>query len=140
MFFLYFKLSKNSYIFNMRSSAYFFGKITYRIYCDLFLIFITSLGATVESITTAAALPFQGMELNQLEETSTFMLALLTALLSGAGLFKMLSSWNLLQINRIFILSIFESPENLSSFLFSHYNVVEFQPFTCTNVRPVGET
>ncbi|MEW6717172.1 MAG: flippase activity-associated protein Agl23 [Chloroflexota bacterium] len=45
--------------------------------------------------------PFQGKELNQLQDTSTFITALLTSLLSGWGLVQLLKEFNRHQVHRL---------------------------------------
>lgn len=53
-------------------------------------------------------LPFAGNELTQLQDTSIFLFSLLTLLLSGGGLYKLLASnWTWLEFTRLLTLSIF---------------------------------
>ncbi len=51
--------------------------------------------------------PFQGKELNQLRQTSTFVLASLIWIVSGISLYYLLISWPREQFVKVFILSIF---------------------------------
>ncbi len=51
--------------------------------------------------------PFQGRELAQLQATSTFLLPLITAILSAAGLIYLLHGWTFRQIRHVFVLVFF---------------------------------
>jgi predicted membrane-bound mannosyltransferase/DNA-binding beta-propeller fold protein YncE len=51
--------------------------------------------------------PFQGKELDQLQITSSFLLALVTALVSGWGLFRLLRDWRPRQVFQILALIFF---------------------------------
>ncbi len=72
----------------------------------LFLIFIPSLFAAVTSWLGTSP-PFQGQELSQLQATSTFLTAVVAAVISAWGLFLILKSWDLGQIGRIGLLVTF---------------------------------
>ncbi|MBN1668155.1 MAG: hypothetical protein JW862_13775, partial [Anaerolineales bacterium] len=51
--------------------------------------------------------PFQGKELQQLNATSTFLTALLTALASGYGVYRLLKDWQFEQVVRLGLLVVF---------------------------------
>lgn len=72
----------------------------------LVFVFLTSFGATMGSILGDRP-PFQGNSLDQLGATSTFLISLITALVSGVFLAYLLRNWVTGQIIRIFILSFF---------------------------------
>lgn len=69
-------------------------------------VFLTSALATL-GILLGPNLPFQGKELSQLQNTSTFITALLTALISGWGLAYLMKKWAPPQISRIVTLAFF---------------------------------
>ena len=50
--------------------------------------------------------PFQGKELNQLQATSTFIFALIAAILSGWGIYRLARSWSPGQLMRILTLTV----------------------------------
>ncbi|MBK5106476.1 MAG: TIGR03663 family protein [Anaerolineales bacterium] len=66
----------------------------------LIVVFIFSLAGLLGSILGPNP-PFQGKELEQLQASSTFMLALLVTVASGAGLVYLLRSWSFGQIARL---------------------------------------
>ena len=72
----------------------------------LMLIFLLSLAAILGTLLGPNP-PFQGKELAQLQTTSTFLTSFLVAIASGFGLFRIAKTWNLLQIARLFTLTIF---------------------------------
>ncbi|MFZ6029350.1 MAG: flippase activity-associated protein Agl23 [Chloroflexota bacterium] len=51
--------------------------------------------------------PFQGQELAQLQSTATFLTALVVAVASGIGLFRLLQGWEGVQVARLVILAVF---------------------------------
>lgn len=69
-------------------------------------IFLISLGAFLGFITSANR-PFAGNNLEQLKTTSTFLFALITAAVSGWGLFRLLYSWTASEIFKIFLVTFF---------------------------------
>jgi len=71
----------------------------------LIIVFVLSLAGLLGSILGANP-PFQGKELQQLQATSTFLLALLGSLASGAGLVYLLRGWSLGQIGRLSLLIV----------------------------------
>ena len=72
----------------------------------LLLVFLVSgLGALASLLGTNP--PFQGKELEQLQATSTFLLSLLMAVASGAGLVYLANSWPQSHLFRVFLLTIF---------------------------------
>jgi uncharacterized protein (TIGR03663 family) len=68
-------------------------------------VFFTSLLAFLGALAGANP-PFQGRELAQLQTTSTFLTALITAVVSGWGLFQLLKAWPDGQIGRVLTLTI----------------------------------
>ena len=66
----------------------------------LIIIFTLSLAGLLGTILGVTP-PFQGMELPQLQATSTFLLALLMTAASGIGLVYLLKTWSLGQITRL---------------------------------------
>jgi uncharacterized protein (TIGR03663 family) len=69
-------------------------------------VFFLSLVAAFSSILGTHP-PFQGKELDQLQATSTFLTAGLTAVASGWGLAYLMKSWNSSQIGGMFTLTFF---------------------------------
>ena len=72
----------------------------------LIVIFLLSLAAVFGTMLGTNP-PFQGKELAQLQATSTFLTSVLVAILSGYGLFRVAKTWNILQIARLFVLTLF---------------------------------
>ncbi|MFC1921872.1 flippase activity-associated protein Agl23 [Chloroflexota bacterium] len=72
----------------------------------LLLVLISSLGGLFGSLLGANP-PFQGKQLEQLQATSTFLLALIMVIASGAGLLYLMKSWSFEQIVRLVSLTIF---------------------------------
>ena len=71
----------------------------------LIIVLVLSLAGLLGSILGANP-PFQGKELQQLQATSTFLLALLGSLASGAGLVYLLRGWSLGQIGRLSLMIV----------------------------------
>jgi uncharacterized protein (TIGR03663 family) len=69
-------------------------------------VFLLSIASTLGSLLGNQP-PFQGKELFQLQATSTFITALLTAVVSGWGLFYLLKSWAFNQASHLLILVAF---------------------------------
>jgi uncharacterized protein (TIGR03663 family) len=69
-------------------------------------IFVVSLGATISSLLGANP-PFQGKDLEQLADTSTFFTGFLAAFASGAGLIYLLKNWEARQIGHLVTLAVF---------------------------------
>ena len=72
----------------------------------LLAVFLISTIATIGTLLGTTP-PFQGKELPQLQATSTFIFALLTALFSGWGLIKLTLGWNPGQLIRLLTLAVF---------------------------------
>ena len=72
----------------------------------LIVVFLLSAAATLASLLGTHP-PFQGKTLDQLQDTSTFITALLTALASGWGLIYVLRTWSLAQFGRMMTLGFF---------------------------------
>ena len=72
----------------------------------IFVIFFVSSLSVIGSILGDNP-PFQGKTLDQLGDTSTFFVSLITAITSGAGLYFLLKSWSTIQIFLISSLTIF---------------------------------
>ena len=70
------------------------------------IVFLTSLTGVITTVIGPNP-PFQGRELNQLQSTSTFLLAAITVLGSGAGLVYLLRDWAGGEIRRVVIYSAF---------------------------------
>jgi DNA-binding beta-propeller fold protein YncE len=70
------------------------------------LVFVTSLTAVISTLIGPDR-PFQGRELEQLQSTSTFLMAAFTAIGSGAGLAYFLREWEAGEIRRMVTFSIF---------------------------------
>ena len=68
-------------------------------------LFLLTTSATVGTLL-GSPLPFQGKELAQLETTSTFLLALISMLASGVGLYFLIRSWKIKQVGK-FLLILF---------------------------------
>ncbi len=68
--------------------------------------FLTSLTAVIGSLIGTNP-PFQGSELEQLQATSTFLMAALTVIGSGWGLAYLLREWNGVEIWRVVALTVF---------------------------------
>ncbi len=69
-------------------------------------VFLTSLGAVMR-LLLGANQPFAGTELAQLNITSTFMFAVVAALLSGWGILKLLADWETSKILTLFLVAVF---------------------------------
>jgi len=68
-------------------------------------LFLLTTGATIGTLL-GSPLPFQGKELAQLETTSTFLLAFISMIASGVGLFFLIRSWKFKQLSK-FLLILF---------------------------------
>ncbi len=68
-------------------------------------VFLISLGAAVSSLAGTQK-PFAGKELDQLKATSTFLFAMIAALLSGGLLWKLLLGWNHRNIIKMLMLTL----------------------------------
>ena len=68
-------------------------------------VFLASLAALSGSLM-GTHIPFQGQTLDQLRDTSTFLLALFGVLVSGTALFFLFKQWSLGQVSRIITLFI----------------------------------
>ena len=69
-------------------------------------VFVVSFLAAVGSLLGTNP-PFQGKDLEQLNATSTFITALITAIASGFGVFYLINPWPAAQFNRIATLFVF---------------------------------
>jgi hypothetical protein len=69
-------------------------------------VFILSLIAAIGQLLGTNP-PFQGKELSQLQATSTFITALLTAIGSGVAISLWIKSWMPAQFQRVVILTVF---------------------------------
>jgi sugar lactone lactonase YvrE len=69
-------------------------------------VFLASLGGMVASLMSGT-LPFQGKELVQLEATASFVMSLLVALASGAGLARLVVDWHFQDLRRLIVLTFF---------------------------------
>lgn len=72
----------------------------------LLVVFIPALVSALASLLGSNP-PFQGSELGQLNATSTFLTAILTAIISGIALFMQLRSWQVGQTVRVLVLLLF---------------------------------
>ncbi|NUM46392.1 MAG: SMP-30/gluconolactonase/LRE family protein, partial [Anaerolineales bacterium] len=72
----------------------------------LLLVFVPAFVSVLVSLTGTTP-PFQGSELAQLQATSTFLTAIVTAALSGWGLFMVLRDWQVGQTVRVIVLVFF---------------------------------
>jgi streptogramin lyase len=72
----------------------------------LLAVFLVSTIATLASLLGVNP-PFQGKELDQLQGTSTFLFALITALLTGWGLIRLTLAWKPGQLIRLLTLTVF---------------------------------
>lgn len=72
----------------------------------LLVVFLLSLAGVLGSLLGTNP-PLQGKTLEQLQATSTFLLALLTTLASGAGLFYLARTWPFAQLFRLLGLTFF---------------------------------
>ena len=72
----------------------------------LLVVFLLSLAGVLGSLLGTNS-PLQGKTLEQLQATSTFLLALLTTLASGAGLFYLARTWPFAQLFRLLGLTFF---------------------------------
>lgn len=72
----------------------------------LLVLFFVSTSSALLAVLGAHP-PFQGKELMQLEHTATFLLAIVSALASGAGLVYLLNNWKLSQVLRLGVLTFF---------------------------------
>ena len=72
----------------------------------LLVVFIPA-WVSVLALLLGGNLPFQGSELAQLQATSTFLTSIVTALLSGWGLYALLKHWQAGQTARIMLLVLF---------------------------------
>jgi predicted membrane-bound mannosyltransferase/sugar lactone lactonase YvrE len=66
----------------------------------LIIVFVISLAGLLGSVLGANP-PFQGKELQQLRDSSTFLFALLAVIASGIGLVYLLKSWSFSQVARL---------------------------------------
>jgi uncharacterized protein (TIGR03663 family) len=76
--------------------------------------------------------PFQGQDLTQLQSTATFLTALVVAVLSGIGLFRLLKDWQAGQITQMVLLAAFAFLAVItarSAFMASYVNYDEATEF-----------
>ncbi|HNB54938.1 MAG TPA: hypothetical protein PK530_23515, partial [Anaerolineales bacterium] len=72
----------------------------------LLVVFVPALVSTLTS-WLGTNRPFQGSELTQLNATSTFLMSVITLVLSGWGLFVQLRNWQFGQVGRVIVLMFF---------------------------------
>jgi sugar lactone lactonase YvrE len=69
-------------------------------------VFLISLGKTI-GLLAGPTRPFSGNELAQLQITSTFLFAIISAVLSGWGVLHLLADWASVKIFRLFVVTFF---------------------------------
>jgi predicted membrane-bound mannosyltransferase len=72
----------------------------------LLVVFVAGLGTAIGSLLSSQA-PFQGKDLQQLQNTSTFLMAAAAAVVSGYFLFRELAHWVRVDVVRAVVLVIF---------------------------------